>query len=119
MSKTLRHHVGAISEQLACVWLSQRGFEVFRNVSAHGPVDIIALDPRTGDTLKFDVKTRRSTQGSKLTSEQQRLGVQLLYVEPDLHVVDDDPARFATTVARLRPEPTASLADRLSSACRA
>jgi hypothetical protein len=35
-------HVGARSELIACEWLLAQGYEVFRNVSAHGPIDIIA-----------------------------------------------------------------------------
>jgi Holliday junction resolvase-like predicted endonuclease len=48
-------HVGARSELLACAWLLAEGYEVFRNVSSHGHVDIIAL--KDGKTFYFDVKT--------------------------------------------------------------
>jgi hypothetical protein len=82
-----RPHVGAVSEMLAAAYLLRRGYEVFRNVSSSGPIDLVAIHRVTGETRLFDVKTRRSTAGSKLTPEQLAIGVNLLLVEPDLGIV--------------------------------
>ncbi len=46
--------VGDIAELRACVWLSEEGYEVFRNISASGPVDIVAV--KDGEVLLIDVK---------------------------------------------------------------
>lgn len=47
---------GAQGELIACAWLLGLGFEVFRNVSASGPADIIAWH-RDSDKAHFiDVK---------------------------------------------------------------
>lgn len=53
-----RKHKGALSELRASAWLLEQGYEVFRNVSAHGPIDIIARHPETGELLLLDVKTK-------------------------------------------------------------
>lgn len=76
-------HRGAHNELLAAVWLLSRGYEVFRNVSAHGPVDLIAM--RNGEVFKIDVKScDRFPRGTpQLTNEQRALGVKLLAVYPD------------------------------------
>ena len=48
-------HLGARNELLACAWLLHEGYEVFRNVSPHGPIDLVAR--RDGEILFIDVKT--------------------------------------------------------------
>lgn len=52
-----KKHKGAFAELKAASWLLSEGYEVFRNVSQHGSVDIIALKPETKETLLIDVKT--------------------------------------------------------------
>lgn len=48
-----RKHKGSASELVACAWLLSHGFEVFRNVSSHGSVDVVAIKGK--DLLKIDV----------------------------------------------------------------
>jgi hypothetical protein len=81
-------HKGSQSELVACAWLLQRGYEVFRNVSAHGPVDIIGL--KDGVAYRFDVKTTDGTEPA-LTAEQQALDVRAIVVTDDgkCRIVDD------------------------------
>lgn len=50
-------HRGALSELQATAWLIEMGYEVFRNVSQHGIVDLVALDPETKETTFIDVTT--------------------------------------------------------------
>jgi hypothetical protein len=72
-----KKHRGAHSELIACTWLLQRGFEVFRNISQHGSVDIIAI--KDGRVYPIDVKTANSRGNtSKLA-----VGVIGLKVFPD------------------------------------
>lgn len=52
-----KKHQGAFSEHKAICWLLEQGYEVFRNVSQHGAVDLIARDTDTGEYLPIDVKT--------------------------------------------------------------
>jgi Holliday junction resolvase len=66
-----KKHVGARSELIACAWLLAEGYEVFRNVSPHGHVDIIAL--KDGKTFYFDVKTRGYP--ARLLSKQIAQGI--------------------------------------------
>jgi hypothetical protein len=83
---------GAWAELIACSWLIEKGFRVFRNVGAHGPVDIVA--EMGGRFLPVDVKlttmdyTRARpmvTKGNSgvLTLEQEQMGVILLFVTHD------------------------------------
>lgn len=51
-------HKGAASELLACAWLLNKGYEVYRNVSQHGFCDIVAYDSLKEELMFIDVKTR-------------------------------------------------------------
>lgn len=68
-----RKHKGARNELAAACWLLEQGYEVFRNVSAHGSVDIIAT--RNGEIHFFDVTGAPNRRGTK---EQVSKGVKFL-----------------------------------------
>jgi Holliday junction resolvase len=61
----------------ASLWLLKQGYEVFRNVSAHGLVDIVAM--KDGVVRKFDVKAL----SGGLTVAQVAINVELLRVSTD------------------------------------
>lgn len=88
-----KKHKGAWAELMACQWLLSRRFDVFKNTSHFGPVDVIGI--RDGEVRLFDVKYIRMaprTGGDRhekvakalskpqLTRDQKKLGVELLYV---------------------------------------
>lgn len=89
---TPRKHSGAVSELRVCSYLLEQGYEVFRNVSQHGPADIIAWHPETDEIRKIDVKTAAQVtlrDGSVVISPKRsgqencdRLGVELVHVHP-------------------------------------
>lgn len=68
-------HLGARSELLACVWLSSQGYEVFRNISPYGAIDLLAM--KDGKILSLDVKPARTT---RLKPHQIAAGVLPIYV---------------------------------------
>ncbi len=73
-----RKHRGAFSELTACAWLLSQGYEVYRNVSAFGIIDLIAI--RGAEILRLDVKTMG---GGSLSEEQIQAGVQTILVSQD------------------------------------
>ena len=78
----LHKHKGARNELAATVWLLDQGYEVFRNISQHGAVDIIAT--RNGEIVFIDVKARHPSStgavGARATEEQYERGVKFLYI---------------------------------------
>jgi hypothetical protein len=96
-------HRGAQTELLACTYLLGEGYDVFRNISAHGLVDIIAC--RGTELLRIDVKSGGSP---KLKPAQERDGVVILHV--DEHGVcefdTDRKRRFAEVVGATLAEVT-------------
>jgi len=99
MSKPINHdkHKGARSEFVAVAWLLSLGYEVFKNVSFHGDVDIIAW--KDGTFEYFDIKTinnttvRYSLLPSQLNRNVKVLGVNLVdnscrIIEPSLKFME-------------------------------
>ncbi len=74
-------NVGARNELKATVWLLENGYHVLRNVSQHGPVDIVAI--KDGIVTLFDVKARTigfEDTKIRLTPQQIEMGVKGLAV---------------------------------------
>src|SRR3990167_2661208 len=76
---------GARSELIACIWLINSGYEVFRGVHSDGFADIVAY--RTGNFILIDVKTlsinnNRIPYHQPLKTNQIEKGVRLLTVHP-------------------------------------
>jgi hypothetical protein len=50
---------GRVAEFKAVQWLWSQGYDVFPNASPQGPIDLIAVDRRTGKAIYIDVKMGR------------------------------------------------------------
>ena len=79
--------IGDVTELELCHHFLNEGYEVFRNLSSTGPVDIVTLDTETGEVVLYDSKTanpRRNKNGDDVVSIggmndlQRRLGVKLV-----------------------------------------
>ena len=99
-------HRGARSELLACAWLLENGYECFRNVSQHGPVDVIGI--RDGVISLFNVKSNRSAV--YFTTAAAMLGLKFLVVEDGICRIVELPNRTA------RDEPSKDLRELIASA---
>lgn len=82
-----KKHSGARNELIACAWLLQQGYEVYRNVSQHGDVDIMAT--KDGEVFRFDVKGAfivkpgNKFYGTKMEARKIEMGLKHLYVFAD------------------------------------
>ena len=80
-------HRGAVNELRATAWLIGLGYDVCRNVSQHGPVDLVAI--RGDEVMLIDVKaTQLRRDGTtrlyrRRTPLQEWLDVRILLVSED------------------------------------
>jgi Holliday junction resolvase len=72
-------HKGCHSELTGAAWLLENGYDVFRNVSSHGVIDLIGI--RHGVVEFFDCKSVGNSGG--LSIEAKDLGVKRLIVNGD------------------------------------
>ena len=86
-----RQFKATISLKKAIVKFLEQGYYVFQNCSEQGPIDIVVVNPKSGRSHYFDVKTSKGTRvvngkavggsGNKLKPKQKELGVRLVIVE--------------------------------------
>ena len=83
-----RKHTGARSEMIACVWLLDQGYEVFRNVSQFGLIDVVAI--KGDEVLRLDIKGKKSgTASTRLKKAQIEAGVRCLSVVDGVCTIHD------------------------------
>ena len=83
-----KHIKGDRAELIAAEYFMNLGYSVHRNMSQHGPVDMVLLEEDSkGETILVDVKalSLRTKNGWKVcrtpTKKQKELGVQLVFVD--------------------------------------
>ena len=79
-----KHQTGFINELKAILWLSAKGYYVFKNTSGLGPCDVIALNEE-GSVLFIDIKSETKRKDGSIinrvpTAKQKRLRIRLLMV---------------------------------------
>jgi len=91
-----KHIKGDRAELIAAEYFISLGYSVHKNISAHGPIDMVLVDEEgTGDVILVDVKavSLRTKNGWKVnrvpTRRQQELDVQLIFVNLDTREVMD------------------------------
>ena len=92
-----KHIKGDRAELIAAEYFIGLGYSVARNMSQHGPVDLVLIDEDgTGDVILVDVKaiSLRTKNGYKVnrspTKKQKELDVQLIFVDLDLIIYNTD-----------------------------
>jgi len=94
MTRNKKHIKGDRAELIAQEFFIKKGFYVFNNISQHGPADMCVLD-HDGYIMLVDVKaiSLRSKNGWKVnrapSKEQNRLGIEIVYVNLDTREVLD------------------------------
>jgi len=94
MTRNKKHIKGDQAELIAQEFFIKKGFYVFNNISQHGPADMCVLD-HDGYIMLVDVKaiSLRSKNGWKVnrapSKEQNRLGIEIVYVNLDTREVLD------------------------------
>ena len=94
MTRNNKHIKGDQAELIAQEFFIKKGFYVFNNISQHGPADMCVLD-HDGYIMLVDVKavSLRSKNGWKVnrapSKEQNRLGIEIVYVNLDTREVLD------------------------------
>jgi hypothetical protein len=97
LPKVKYKHKGAANEMAAILWLLNQGYDVFRNVSQHGAIDLIAI--RDNEALRLDVKSAMSA-ARQVSKEQRELGVKLLLPKADSFEITDPPDPIVERVCR-------------------
>jgi Holliday junction resolvase-like predicted endonuclease len=70
----LQKNKGCYCENLAICWLQEQGYFVFKGAQTQSAVDLVAVDPKTLETILIDVKmVSRRKSGKKKGTEIGRM----------------------------------------------
>ena len=107
-----KHIKGDRAELIAAQYFMGLGYSVHRNMSGHGPIDMVIIDEDgMGDVILVDVKalSLRTKNGWKvnrtLTKKQKELDVQLIFVNLDTgEVMDVMPVKEKKNKKQTKPK---------------
>ena len=101
MKKLNNSNLGALHELKASTWLMEKGYEVFRNLSPVGDIDIIARHKENKEFLLIDVCTSAAHKAKDGTlkiyipktkqSYCKEIGIKLLVVDQYTNTIFFDP----------------------------
>tara|TARA_R100001460_G_scaffold33905_1_gene66136 strand:- start:336 stop:629 length:294 start_codon:yes stop_codon:yes gene_type:complete len=82
----IKHARGALSEMIAAAQLIKQGWHVFHNLSSNGLIDLVVVNPETGETRFYDVKTKSYRKDGTLINRiakphQKKIGVEIYMVD--------------------------------------
>jgi len=114
-----KHIKGDRAELIAAEYFISLGYSVARNMSQHGPVDLVLIDEDgTGDVIVVDVKaiSLRTKNGYKVnrspTKKQKELNVQLIFVDLDTkEVLDIMPSKRRTKQTNVKKTDLTNVVD--------
>jgi len=114
-----KHIKGDRAELIAAEYFISLGYSVARNMSQHGPVDLVLIDEDgTGDVILVDVKaiSLRTKNGYKVnrtpTKKQKELNVQLIFVDLDTkEVLDIMPSKRRTKQTNVKKTDLTNVVD--------
>ena len=81
-----KHIKGDRAELIAAEYFINLGYSVHRNISQHGPVDLVIIDEdRTGDVILIDVKalslrTKNGWKVNRTPSKKQKELLSLIHI---------------------------------------
>lgn len=52
----IKKNIGCLCENIAICWLQEQGYFVFKGCQTQSAIDLIAVDPKTLETILIDVK---------------------------------------------------------------
>jgi hypothetical protein len=89
---TLNHlsqgKIGSVSELEMCAHYLREGYEVFRNISPDGPIDIVIFKKETGELYLLDIKSfvRTTSPDSYILAEENKTNLDVKIVPYDYNI---------------------------------
>ena len=114
-----KHIKGDRAELIAAEYFINLGYSVCRNMSQHGPVDLVLIDEDgMGDVILVDVKaiSLRTKNGYKVnrspTKKQKELDVKLIFVDLETkEVLDIMPSKRRTKQTNVKKTDLTNVVD--------
>jgi len=71
----IKKNIGCYCENIAICWLQEQNYFVYKGCQTQSAIDLVAVDPKTLETILIDVKiVSRRKSGKKSGTEIGRMG---------------------------------------------
>ena len=82
----IKKNIGCLCENIAICWLQEQGYFVYKGCQTQSAIDLVAVDPKTLETILIDVKkVSRRKSGSEIGRMARVDNKKIFILKVDLH----------------------------------
>ncbi len=82
----IKKNIGCLCENIAICWLQEQGYFVYKGCQTQSAIDLVAVDPKTLETILIDVKkVSRRKSGSEIGRMARVDNKRIFILKVDLH----------------------------------
>jgi len=82
----IKKNIGCLCENIAICWLQEQGYFVFKGCQTQSAIDLVAVDPKTLETILIDVKkVSRRKSGTEIGRMARVDNKKIFILKVDLH----------------------------------
>lgn len=82
----IKKNIGCLCENIAICWLQEQGYFVYKGCQTQSAIDLVAVDPKTLETILIDVKkVSRRKSGTEIGRMARVNNKRIFILKVDLH----------------------------------
>ena len=82
----IKKNIGCLCENIAICWLQEQGYFVYKGCQTQSAIDLVAIDPKTLETILIDVKkVSRRKSGTEIGRMARVDNKRIFILKVDLH----------------------------------
>lgn len=82
----IKKNIGCLCENIAICWLQEQGYFVYKGCQTQSAIDLVAVDPKTLETILIDVKkVSRRKSGTEIGRMARVNNKKIFILKVDLH----------------------------------
>jgi|GEM_PF-2578266 Holliday junction resolvase-like predicted endonuclease len=82
----IKKNIGCLCENIAICWLQEQGYFVYKGCQTQSAIDLVAVDPKTLETILIDVKkVSRRKSGTEIGRMARVDNKRIFILKVDLH----------------------------------
>jgi len=82
----IKKNIGCLCENIAICWLQEQGYFVYKGCQTQSAIDLVAVDPKTLETILIDVKkVSRRKSGTEIGRMARVDNKKIFILKVDLH----------------------------------
>lgn len=76
----IKKNIGCLCENIAICWLQEQGYFVFKGCQTQSAIDLVAVDPKTLETILIDVKKVSRRKSGTEIGRMARVNNKIIFI---------------------------------------